>query len=343
MANLEQAAALIVATGADVTYFLEGEPGIGKSSVLALVAERLGDGYVPVTVDCPLIDVVDFAIPYVEGGIGRLAPSELWRPDDPRPRVIMLDELPKAPPTVKPMFTRLMLDRCIGARPLPAGSIVFATGNAATDGVGDVMQAHISNRLTRISVTKPRAAEWIAWASRSGVSPVVMSAVHRLPHVFQSYKDEGGDNNPYIFNPKKNTAAFASPRSLAKAGHICDQRDRLGRELTLEALEGTVGASFARDLVAWLDLVDTVPSWDDILGSPADCMVPDSAGARLLLIFGSASILTRANAAAFVAYFSRLETEERVLWGSLFKTRLGLVMQVPAFAKMMVRDGWVLA
>jgi hypothetical protein len=339
--TLEEAQKLISLCGVDVTVFVEGEPGIGKSTLLKMLKTSLGDDYDYVYVDCPLIDLPDFAMPYVQEGVTHYAPSSLWKLKSTKPKVIMLDEVSKAPNVVKPMFTRLMLERCIGEFDLPAGSIVFATGNRASDGVGDTMQGHINNRVTKVNIGKPSVEAWVNWAIDNKVNESVIAAVHAMPNVLQSYLEDA--NNPYIFNPKKNTGAYASPRSLTKAGKICDQRTTFGNELTVEALKGTIGVAFALQMMAYLYVADTLPTWADIEKAPGKTIIPKSPAAQLLLLFGSIGQVNNKNAEAYTKYFFRFETELRMLWARQFKSRLEHVMGVAEFRKTLVEDHWVFA
>jgi hypothetical protein len=75
----------------------------------------------------------------------------------------MLDEWTKAMTPVKnmthPMFE--VDNPRLGDLPIPEGSYIFLTGNLETDGVGDSMQAHTKQRLTRIELMKPDAEYWI--------------------------------------------------------------------------------------------------------------------------------------------------------------------------------------
>jgi len=343
MASLDQIAQLVSLAGSNVTIFAQGEPGCGKSSILKLLEEQHGNKYQYVYADCPLMDLPDFAMPMVdqETRTTHFAPSTLWGFNDPRPKIIMLDEVSKAPNIVKPMFTRLMLERCIGEFKLPEGSIVFATGNNASDGVGDSMQGHINNRVTRVSVGKPSSEEWVQWALNNNVNEAVITAVHQMPDLLQSYLEDPKGENPYIFNPKKNTGAYVSPRSLAKAGHICDHRAKFGDNLTTEALEGTIGKSAAGQMMALALIGDSLPTWEAIVKSPEKTAIPDSPAAQLLLIFGSVKLVTKENAEKFTKYFFRFPLEQRMLWASQFKTRLEQVMSVKEFRDMLVADHWV--
>ena len=356
MATLKQAAQLIATSGANVHYHLEGEPGVGKTSILPMIEKYMGANaakYQFIYVDCPTKDIPDIALPRVDEDTMRYALSELWGFEDPRPKVIMLDEFSKVPNILKPIMTRLILEKVVGDRALPEGSMTFSTGNMAGNGVGDTMQGHINNRVTNVQIGKPTSEAWIAWALDNNVNEMIITAVYQFPHVMQSYLDDPKGDNPYIFNPKRNTGAFASPRSLYKAGFICDNRQQYGFDLTHEALQGTVGKSFAGDVIALATVADTVPTWEAIMEKPKTTKVPTSPAAQLLLVFGSINQVTAATAPAFVEYFFRFDLEVRMLWARQFRSRieaasggaqasrLDAVLGVKQFKEVLLNEYWV--
>ena len=344
MATLNQAARLIATSGANVHYHLEGEPGVGKTSILPMIEKYMGADaakYHFIYVDCPTKDIPDIALPRVDEDTMRYALSELWGFEDPRPKIIMLDEFSKVPNILKPIMTRLILEKVVGDRALPEGSMTFSTGNMAGNGVGDTMQGHFNNRVTNLQIGKPSSEEWIEWALENHVNEMIITAVHQFPHVMQSYIDDSKGDNPYIFNPKRNTGAFASPRSLYKAGFICDNRAQYGFELTHEALQGTVGKSFAGDVIALATIADTLPTWDAIKSNPAKTKVPTSPAAQLLLVFGSVNQVDAKTAKAFVEYFFRFDLEVRMLWARQFRNRLEPVLGVKQFKEVLLNDHWV--
>ena len=53
---------LIATIGHHRTVMLRGEPGIGKSTVLTMVKQILGNGYDYIYVDCPVMDVSDIVM-----------------------------------------------------------------------------------------------------------------------------------------------------------------------------------------------------------------------------------------------------------------------------------------
>ena len=84
----------------------------------------------------------------------------------------------------------------------------------------------MTNRDSKNIYEEVHKAEWIEWALENRVDEMIITAVHQFPHVMQSYIDDPKGDNPYIFNPKRNTGACASPRSLQNGKGECDNDTR---------------------------------------------------------------------------------------------------------------------
>ena len=287
--TLNQAATLIRTVGTTNTILLRGQPGVGKSSILHMLERDLPD-YKMCYIDVANLDLGDLGMPVID----RETMTTAYAPNtrfgigkgQNRPVVLMLDELGKASRPVMNMLLPTILEHRIGDVPLPNGSIVFATTNLDTDGVGDNIPAHAYNRMTVCNVGNPSADAWIEWAMNNDIAPEVMAFAKQYPQVFDCYVDiDSKDKNPYIFNPLTgNTRAFVSPRSLAKASNIVKMRNVLG-DATLPALAGTLGEAGARDMEAMINLADQLPLFETIIKSPQTAKVPESAGALFILAF----------------------------------------------------------
>ena len=228
--SIKELRTLIPLVGSEITPIIQSEPGCGKTSLLSMIREDLGDGYDYIYVDCPVKDMQDIGmvIPNHTTKTLEYYVADLFKLDSPKPKVILLDEFMKSPKLLQVIFTRLMLERMVGDVPLPDGSIVFGTSNNASDGVGDSMLAHAGNRVCIVKMQKPDADTWLAWASDNGVHPLIRAWVNMFPRCLNSYTDGGNEDNPYIFNPSKSALSFVSPRSLAKASVIVKARDVIG-------------------------------------------------------------------------------------------------------------------
>jgi hypothetical protein len=210
-----------------------------------------------------------------------------------------------------------MLEQRIGDAYLPKGSIVFGTTNLLSDGVGDMLEAHATNRICKVTVRKPDADEWIEWALDNDIAPEVIAWVKQFPHALMSYTDVSQKENPYIFNPTKaGGGAFVTPRSLEKASHIAKKRANLGDALTISLLSGTIGESASRDMQAFFTVVDKLPTWEAVVANPALAKMPDDTVAKCIMVFSAIARVDKDTLSKWLTYSKRMDME----WQALFAT-----------------------
>ena len=311
--DLKDVPGLIATIGHHRTILLRGEPGIGKSTVLKMLQKDLGNEYDYIYVDCPVMDVSDIVmrIPDHETKTLQSYVSELFKLKSDKPKMIMLDEVTKANKLLQVIFTRLMLERTVGDTALPAGSIVFATGNNVSDGVGDTLSAHVINRLCIVNVRKPDAARWNLWATDNSISRIIRSWVAMNPNSLASYLDGGQEENPYIFNPARPVTSFVTPRSLVGADEVVKNRDKLGNYVTQAALAGLCGAAFADAIAAFMSMEKELISVKDILANPDTVMMPEKPAALFMTMFNAVdTIETQDDLSNFMTYVKRIKSEE---------------------------------
>jgi len=302
----------LIALCPEIRVHVQGEPGIGKSSMLEAIAKKAGiESYA--YIDTPNLDIGDAAMPVLKHDTKTTGfyPNERFKLHEGKPVVIMLDEFSKGAEPVKNMLHPLLEEKNprFGDIPLPAGSIVFSTGNLTTDGVGDSTKAHTIGRQTRVRMRKSTNEEWINnYAVNAGVDGAIIAWVHRTPETMASYLDEGQEENHYIFNPRKPNTAYVSPRSLSRASHIVKMRRELGPNAMTAALIGTLGEKGARDLGAYIEHQNELAAWADIIASPKTTNIPTSVGAISVLVFGAVQRVAEDTIDAFMQYLSRLDT-----------------------------------
>ena len=305
---------MIPLIGSELTIVIQSEPGCGKTSLLKMIEEDHGDKYDYIYVDCPVKDMSDIGmtIPNHASKTLEYYVAELFKLDSDKPKMICLDELMKAPKLLQIIFTRLMLEKMVGDRPLPDGSVIMATSNNASDGVGDSMLAHAGNRVCIVRMAKPTPDEWLQWATANGISRIVRAFVSMFPRVMASYTE--GDHqrdNPYIFKPSMSTLSFCSPRSLAKCDAIVKHRDVLGENATMVALAGTIGASAAGDMAAFLSLEKSLMDVKDIIKKPKDVPMPTDISAQLMIMFQAVDTLaTQDELTSFMEFVERIQSSE---------------------------------
>lgn len=326
MVDIDECKKLIRTIGDKASVMIISEPGVGKSSILKALAEDFGDKwrspkdeypedkYDYIYVDCPNKELMDVAasIPNHQSKTLEYYVSSLFKLDNGKPKVIMLDEMLKAPKMMQVLFTRLVLERFVGDKALPEGSFLFITSNNATDGVGDSMLAHVGNRIVKVHMAKPTALQWSQWATANNISSSIRTWVVMNPRVMASYIDGDQDDNEFIFKPSSTVKQFASPRSLAMADPIVRNSDILGENTTLAALCGTIGEAAARSLTATMRLEKNIAKYEDIIADPLGAVCPQEDVAALLMTMfqGVDRIDSHDELSKFMTWVERVKREE---------------------------------
>ncbi|NBS71766.1 hypothetical protein EBT31_23055 [bacterium] len=143
----------------------------------------------------------------------------------------------------------------------------------------------------------------------NGIEPEVCAWVSRYPHVLASYTDAAQGDNPYIYNPKRPQMAFVSPRSLHTASNIVRTRKQNDTDAVIAALTGAIGEAGARDMQAFIEFSDQLPTWEAMTTQPTVTSVPTSPGACAIVVFGAISRVTKETMAPFMNYLERFEPE----------------------------------
>lgn len=311
--SLDDAATLIFATARDKkgVFALLGEPGIGKTSLIRKLAEMTGFNVVDQTdqgldlacsasiMNVPSTDIADVGVPMPdhETKTTELYPNSHWGFHTGKPMILCLDEFSKGSKPLQTILHPLLYKddgthRRIGAFKIHPDSIVFITGNLTTDGVGDTLAAHTNSRLTKLHIRKPNNDEWCEWAIDAGLAPELITWTKVNPRLFASYTDGHIDDNDYVFNPTNAAQRgnpYVTPRSLAECSPIvyAYTEGRINYTQCDAALQGTIGVSAARDLMAQLDLGQQLPTPAEIRANPAYATVPQSAPAQIMCVINA--------------------------------------------------------
>jgi len=319
MLSMQQCIDLISNVGDKVTVLVQGDMGSGKTSLLKEIAKKLNMR--GVYFDCTTKDLGDLYIPRftdTEGGdYVSFVPNEEFGMHFNQPIVLMLDELGKNRSILNGLL-RVMQEHSVGSRPLPPGSIVFATTNLGAENVGDMLPPHARNRIMVVRMRKPSFDEWLNWAAPAGVDPALIVGVREFPDMLSSFTDvENPQDNTYIYDPRDaSRTAFVTPRSLEKASDVLKCREFLGDEVVLMGMIGLIGAKAAHDIMTMVTLGDTLPKYVDIVAAPDKVKVPTGIGAQIM---SALTCMQRAEAEDFTAaftYIKRMPMEIQALFAN---------------------------
>ena len=170
---------------------LRGAPGVGKSTIVRSVADKMGIGFIDVRL--AQMERVDFAgLPSVENGRTVWNVPSCWPKDVNSKGIVLLDEITSAPSDVQVAAYSLVLDRRIpnSNYELPKGWFIVAAGNRAIDkAVVKAMSSALANRFMHFEM-EADASEWYEWAVRHSIHPSVTGYINYRPSMLFKMKDE---------------------------------------------------------------------------------------------------------------------------------------------------------
>lgn len=157
------------------------------------------------------------------------------------PGVVFLDEIEKAPVSVKNASLQLVLDRMIGTYKLPDDWAIVAAGNREEDGAfSGPLGAALANRMIHLDI-EPDVEAWAAWARNNGVADDIIGFLHFRQDLLYKQTDDH---------------AFPSPRSWVMASELVksvkSQRDQK------DLLSASVGKGAASEYVVWANVYRNV-------------------------------------------------------------------------------------
>lgn len=246
-----------------------GAPGIGKSSIVAQVAEKHGLEFVDVRLSqLAPTDLRGLPVPEADGqgsGVSR------WYPPEFLPRsgrgILFLDEVNMAPPTMQGMAQQLILDRRVGSYVLPDGWFVWAAGNRKEDraSVFD-MPAPLANRFLHLTVR----SDFDSWRSYA-----LSRRVHEHVIAFLTFRPE------LLHRLDPQQPAWPSPRAWEMASHL----HRAGLDAA-PAIGEAAGAEFS----AFVRLYEQLPDLGIVLeGKGTGLRLPDEPSVRYAAVVGLAA------------------------------------------------------
>ena len=169
---------------------LRGAPGVGKSTIVRSVAEKLGIGFIDIRL--AQMERVDFAgLPSVENGVTEWNVPSFWPRDMKSKGIILLDEITSAPSDCQVAAYSVVLDRRIpnSNYVLPNGWLIVAAGNRTCDrAVVKTMSSALANRFVHFEV-EANAEDWVKWATKNNINPAVVGFINYRPGLL--FKMEG--------------------------------------------------------------------------------------------------------------------------------------------------------
>jgi len=298
--------ALHALIGERVPLHIWGACGVGKSQIVAQVADDLDFEFIDVR--AVQLDPVDLR------GLPRIKADQTeWVPPKFLPTtgkgILFLDELTSAPQMTQAGCYQLVLDRKLGEYVLPDGWVVIAAGNPASErGVHFSMPRPLRNRFVHLDL-EADLNDWCKWAVGTGVRPEIIAFLRFKPDLLHT-ADATSDAN-----------AWPTPRSWEMASNVLRGIARRQKttflsgasEFEAQLLDGTVGPAAAAELIAFLRLFRQLPSIDEILLNPETAPLPAETSAQIAIATALGRAMTDNSVARGLKYLDRMPTEMRVM------------------------------
>ncbi len=242
-----------VLQGHHTPVMLWGAPGIGKSQIIAQIADKH---------KIPMIDIrlsqmepSDLrGIPFKNGelvdwSIPALLPNAKRHG---KQGILFLDEITSAPPSVSAAAYQLILDRRLGDYNVPKGWVIFAAGNRQGDrGITYSMPAPLANRFSHYQLDV-NLDDWVAWAYKNNIDERIIGFLRYRPeHLFE-------------FDSAQNPVAFPSPRTW-EFTHRALQKFDDNLILFRNAASACVGEVAGVEVATFIEHLEDLPDLDAII------------------------------------------------------------------------------
>ncbi len=239
--------------GHHTPVMLWGAPGIGKSQIVAQVADKYQVDMIDIRLS--QMEPSDLrGIPFKNGDLVDWSIPALL-PDEKRhgkQGILFLDEITSAPPTVSAAAYQLILDRRLGEYKIPDGWVIFAAGNRQGDrGVTYSMPAPLANRFSHYELDV-NLDDWVAWAYQNNIDERIIGFLRYRPeHLFE-------------FDPAHNPIAFPSPRTWEFTHRALNKFEN---NLTLfrQAASACVGEVAGVEVTTFVEHMVDLPNLDAII------------------------------------------------------------------------------
>lgn len=232
--------------------------------------------------------------------------------------VLLVDELAAAPHPEQKVCADLLdpNEHSIGGWGIPAGWIVFFTGNRAQDKAGSGrLLSHLPSRCKVFNLLFS-IADLRKWWMAEGHNPIVIECA-------EAYADQ----KFFAEAVPTEDSAYCTPRSLVNAAidldaFLADPEEDFTGTIPMDMeqyLGSSIGPSAANVLCQWISRRDHIPTAAEILADPDHAQVPDQTGYQMVaanIAMGAIDPNDEQTAINALHYIVRLRTDLQVSLGT---------------------------
>ena len=219
--------------------YITSQPGTGKSSVMAQIAEEKGMRLIDVRLaQLAPEDIRGVPFPDKEDKVTYWFSPNFLPHDTNEKTILFLDELDKCNPAVQNAALQLLLDRKVGDYNVPDTCFMVAAGNRVQDNSYSInLSSALANRLYHLEMDNT-VSDWTDWAMNSSIRQEIVGFIQFRPEIL------------YEKELKEGMTAYPTPRTWEFLSHLLDTFGSKDEDV-IDAGQMSVGVGAAREFLAY--------------------------------------------------------------------------------------------
>lgn len=296
--ELKTALQYVLASDPHQPIMIWGAPGIGKSQIVAQVAQA--NGLTVKDMRLSQMDPPDLrGIPGEKDGMTVFyPPAELPRPGDP-PCLLFLDEINAANRATAAAGMQLVLDRMLGEYKAPDGMPIWAAGNRVSDrAVANRMPSALNNRFAHFEL-EPDVKSMVVYALDNHWPHEIISFLQFRPNLLHNMEQAGEDGK-----------AFPSPRSWEMV--VRSKALAAPKELRMALLKACVGEGTMIEFEGFLAQFNDLPDLNQIRMDPGNAPLPATTAGKYAVSSALSNMAESHTIDGIMKYLERFREQEFV-------------------------------
>ncbi|MCX7928970.1 MAG: MoxR family ATPase [Patescibacteria group bacterium] len=235
----------------NISPFIWGGPGIGKSSIVSALAKKKNMNFVDIRLSMmEPSTIMGIMIPDITNATSKWLPPSFFKNDGPT--LYFFDEFNSAPPTIQAVAYQIILDRKIGPHSLNDTDFIVAAGNTVSDkGITFKMPNPLANRFVHLNL-KVNFDDFYNYA--------VKNKLHQ--HVVGYLNYQKGDLYVPDYSPE--VRGFPTPRSWEFVSRILYKVGDRNIDI-LPLVAGAVGEGVAYKFLSYRRVAESVVNINEII------------------------------------------------------------------------------
>jgi hypothetical protein len=294
---------------AGVVPFVTSSPGMGKSAIVAKLAQDFGLELIDLRLSqCAPEDLMGLPMRLGQGRETKaiFAPFETFPtetteiPANKNGWILFLDEMNSAAKSVQAAAYKLVLDRMVGQAKLHPEVFVVAAGNLTTDrAIVNPMSTAMQSRLIHMELALSHK-DFMDHAVAARFDSRVLAFLEFRPGLLHK------------FDPDHVDRTFPCPRTWEFVSKLIDGKPSNKINRTLVA--GAVGEGAAVEFATFLEVYASLPSYEGICADPKGVPVPTNPGTLYAVSLLMVDRFTRTSFPQAAIFIKRLPPEHQVVY-----------------------------